>query len=135
MWINGFQDYGLLAVRVVLGVIFLYHGLPKLTKTGAVSRGMGMSSAFIFVLGLAEVIGGLGALLGWYTDVASILLIFVMLGALYYKMVVWHVPFSAMDKMGWEFDLMILAAAVALLLIGPGTISITSWMQGPVLAT
>ena len=135
MWINGFQDYGLLAIRIVLGVIFLYHGLPKIMHSGKKAAGMGMSSAFVFVLGLAEVLGGLGALLGWYTDAASILLIVVMLGALYYKMAVWHVPFSAMDKMGWEFDLMILAAAIALLLIGPGTISITSWMQGPVLAT
>ncbi len=52
----------------------------------------------------------------------AVLLIIVMLGAIYHKMFKWNTPFSALDKMGWEFDLVLLAANLAILLSGGGAI-------------
>ena len=121
---EGLQSYGLLALRVFLGIIFIYHGMPKLMMSGKMAKGMGWSSGSIVLLGLVELLAGLSVILGFYTEISALLIIIVMLGALFHKMFKWNIPFSAMDKMGWEFDLILLGAAIALLLIGAGSISL-----------
>lgn len=121
---EGLGSYGLLVLRVFLGIIFIYHGMPKLMMSGKMAKGMGWSSGSVILLGLVELLAGLSVILGFYTEIASLLVIIVMLGALFHKMFKWNIPFSAMDKMGWEFDLILLGAAVALLLIGAGNISL-----------
>ena len=124
--LNNFGDIGLLILRLVIGIIFIYHGLPKLLNSSKMSGGMGMSATFIFILGLVEILGGLGSILGFYTQIAAIILSIVMLGAIYNKMFVWNVPFSKSGVIGWEFDLMILGGILALLFLGSGNISIDS---------
>lgn len=124
--LNSLSDIGLLILRVVIGIIFIYHGFPKLLNSSKMSAGMRMSATAIFILGLAEVIGGVGSILGLYTQIAAIVLSIVMAGAIYMKIVKWKVPFSKTGIMGWEFDLMILAGALALLFLGAGNISVDS---------
>ena len=58
----------------------------------------------------------------------GILIGLVMLGALKLKIFKWKAPFSAHDKMGWEFDLILLAAAAALLFLGAGNYSLDAVM-------
>ena len=124
--LNNLGDIGLLILRIVIGIIFIYHGLPKLLNSSKMSAGIGMSATFIFILGLVEILGGLGSILGLYTQIAAIILSIVMLGAIYNKMFVWNVPFSKSGVIGWEFDLMILGGILALLFLGSGNISIDS---------
>ena len=121
---EGFQSWGLLLLRVFLGIIFIYHGMPKLSMPKAIAKGMGWSSGSIVLLGLVELLSGLALILGFYTEIAALLIIIVMLGALWHKMFKWKIPFSAMDKMGWEFDLILLGAAIVLLFVGVGSISL-----------
>lgn len=85
---------------------------------------MGMPAGMIFMLGGIELLSSAGLALGVYTQLASALLAFVMIGAIYFKMVKWHVPFGAMDKTGWEFDLILLAASIFILVNGGGAIGI-----------
>jgi len=124
--LNNFGDIGLLILRLVIGIIFIYHGLPKLLNSSKMSGGMGMSATFIFILGLVEILGGLGSILGFYTQIAAIILSIVMFGAIYKKMFVWNIPFFSRQGTGWEFDLMILGGTLALLFLGSGNISIDS---------
>ena len=124
--LNNLGDIGLLILRIVIGIIFIYHGLPKLLNSSKMSAGIGMSATFIFILGLVEILGGLGSIVGLYTQIAAIILSIVMLGAIYNKMFVWNVPFSKSGVIGWEFDLMILGGILALLFLGSGNISIDS---------
>ena len=121
---EGLQSWGLLVLRVFLGVIFIYHGMPKLTMSGKMAKGMGWSSGSIVLLGLVELLSGLALILGFYTEIAALLIAVVMLGALFHKWFKWNIPFSAMDKMGWEFDLILLGAAIVLLFIGAGIYSL-----------
>lgn len=107
---------GLLALRLAIGIIFLYHCRPKLNQKG-----------FMQFIGFAEFAGGLAMILGFLVQLTGMGLGIIMIGAIWKKMNEWHVPFSAMDKMGWEFDLMILAGCVALILMGGGSMSI-DWM-------
>ena len=88
------------------------------------AKGMGWSPALPFLLGLVEVVSSVGMILGVYTQLAAILLGIVMLGALYFKLFRWKAPFSATDKLGWEYDLILLAASVAILLTGGGAIGV-----------
>ena len=122
--IEGLSDFGLLVLRVFLGIIFIYHGMPKLTMSGTMAKGMGWSSGSVVLLGLVELLSGLALILGFYTEIASIFVAVVMLGALFHKMFKWNIPFSAMDKMGWEFDFILLGAAIAVLFLGAGSISL-----------
>lgn len=121
---EGLESYGLLVLRIFLGIIFVYHGVPKLRMPGAMGKGMGWSSGSILFLGLVEFLSGLALILGFYSEIAALLVGIVMLGALFHKMFKWKIPFSAMDKMGWEFDLILLGAAVAILLLGAGAFSL-----------
>ncbi len=117
-----YNDWGLLALRLALAVIFIVHGKGKFAmwKAGATAPMLGLMKFLAF----AETLGGIAMFFGFLTHFAAVGLGIVMLGALRFKTMVWKMPFSAHDKTGWEFDLMILAACVALLISGPGSVSL-----------
>ena len=115
-----YPDLGLFILRLGLAVIFLYHAYPKLTKAKDMAKMMGWKSEQILLLGVVELVGALSVLFGIYVQVGALLLSLVMLGAIWYKIMKWKVPFSAMDKMGWEFDLILLAGSLLVFLTGAG---------------
>ena len=50
-----------------------------------------------------------------------------MLGAIYMKMFKWGISFFPKEHSGWEFDFMILGAAIALLFLGAGGLSLDAY--------
>jgi len=110
-----YGDLGVLVLRLCLAAIFLVHGPKKLN---------GAQGNFMLFIGAAETAGGIAMLLGFLTQLAVIGLGIIMIGAIYKKMNEWHVPFTAMDKSGWEFDLLILGACITLLTLGAGAYSV-----------
>ena len=125
---EGDVDIGLLVLRVALGAIFIYHSIPKLKTPAPMAKGMGKSKNFIILLGIMEFVAGLFLILGFLTRVGALLIVIVMLGALYHKLFKWNIPFAAHDKLGWEFDLILLASAIALIFLGDGAISIDAFI-------
>jgi len=119
-----YNDVGLLLLRITIAIIFIYHGLPKLSKSKSMSAMMGMPAPMIFMLGMVEILASLGIAFGVFTQVSALLLAIVMVGAIGTKIMKWGVPFAAMDKTGWEFDLILLFASIAILLGGGGSIGI-----------
>jgi len=113
-------DLGLFTLRLAVAVVFLYHGLPKLMKAKMMGQMMGMSGGMVFVLGIVEVFSSIGLILGIYMQLSSILLSIVMVGAIYLKTAKWKTGFAAMDKTGWEFDLILLASTLAIFFTGGG---------------
>ena len=57
-----------------------------------------MSKGFTIFLGAAELAGGLGVILGVFTQRAAIGLILLMLGAIQKKIFVWHTGFWVRNK-------------------------------------
>lgn len=112
---NEFSAIGYLALRIALAVIFVYHAWPKVKNPAAVASGVGMQVGTVRLLGIVELLGGLAIALGVLMQLAALALIVVMIGAIYYKIQKWKIPFSAHDKTGWEFELMLLAALFFLL--------------------
>jgi putative oxidoreductase len=119
-------DAGLLIVRVVLGIIMLYHGWPKITNLGGTIEGftgMGIplpALAAVFST-VAEVGGGLLLLLGVLTDVAGLLVAIDMLGAITFV----HAKngFAVSDG-GFEWPMALLAMGLGIALAGPGRYSV-----------
>jgi putative oxidoreductase len=113
--------YGLLPIRIIAGITFIAHGVPKFF---GVSEGYGFFQSVnlppeLFVpIALLEVIGGLAILLGILTRIASALLIIEMLGA------VLMVKLSKGFIGGYEFELLLIAICLSLVIMGPGKISI-----------
>ncbi len=114
----------ILALRLALAAIFFVHGPPKMKMHREMGPKMGMTPETIWGVGLAETAIAISMVLGLFTQLGAVLIIVIMLGAIYSKIAKWHVPFTAMDKTGWEFDLTILCAALALVTMGGGSISI-----------
>jgi putative oxidoreductase len=115
-------DVALLVLRIAVAAILLFHGIPKLMNFstfvgGFSSMGIPAPSLSVAFAILAEVGGGLLLLLGVATDIAGILVVIDMLGAI----VLVHLKngFDA-SKNGFEHPFAVLAIALALTLAGPG---------------
>ncbi len=119
-----YNNLGIFLLRLTMAIIFIYHAMPKLKNAKDMAQGMGMSAGMIFMLGMVELLSSFGLILGFYAQIAALLLAIIMIGAIGMKKMKWGVPFAAMDKTGWEFDLILLAANIAILLSGGGSIGI-----------
>jgi uncharacterized membrane protein YphA (DoxX/SURF4 family) len=96
-------------LQFAVGVIFIYHGWPKLKKMRQFfSIGGGLH-------GLVEVVAGLALILNMYVREAGLAIAVIMLGAIYMKKFKWNTSFSTQTT-GWEFDLALLGAALYFLL-------------------
>lgn len=117
-----YSDWGLLAMRLSIGAIFIVHGQAKLGTWQIQPNGqMKASMASIMkLLSIAEPLGGIALVAGFLTQLAALGLILIMLGALYFKIKVWKAPFKGDNATGWEFDLILLAGNLVLLTSGPG---------------
>lgn len=122
--LSAYADFGLYLLRLVVAIIFIYHAWPKLLKTKMMAQMVGMPTPLVALLGLVEFLSSIGLILGAAAPLAASLLALVMVGAIGFKVVKWRVPFAAMDKTGWEFDLVLLAANIAIVLTGGGTIGL-----------
>ncbi|HEX6434253.1 MAG TPA: DoxX family protein [Gemmatimonadales bacterium] len=119
-------DVALLVLRIALAAVLLYHGLPKLMNFGATVGGFQTMNipaptlTAVFAI-LSEVVGGILILLGVAVDLAGLLVIIDMLGAI--VTVHWSSGFD-FTKGGWEHPFTVLAMALTLALAGPGDYSV-----------
>lgn len=118
-------DAGLLILRVMLGIIMIVHGWPKVTGFSGVVEGftgMGIplpALAALFAT-VAEFAGGFLMILGVFTDVAGLLFAIDMLGAIIFV----HAKNGFSGQGGMEFPLALMAMALAVALIGPGRFAV-----------
>ena len=121
---NALIDAGLLVLRIGIGVIFIFHGLPKLmggveawTKIGSTMSMVGISFApsfWGFMAAATEAIGGLFIILGLLHRPVALMLVFTMIVA-----VLMHV--TAGDPFGvYSNALKGLVVFIALFITGPG---------------
>jgi putative oxidoreductase len=119
------QQLGIAILRIVVGIVFLAHGVQKLFVTGFggvthTFQGIGIPSPHIaaIVVTLVELVGGIALILGLLARYAAVLLVIDMAVAIW-KVHLHNGFFSS--KGGYEFPLTLLAACVALALAGPGS--------------
>lgn len=117
-----FSDWGLLALRLVLGAIMVRHGWPKLKNFRGIKdevAGLGFRPAVFWAGAVAfvEFVGGLALLGGFLTQIFAAFVFFQFL-AIILRMRL-RENFSR-----WEFDALISAVALALSFLGPGRFSL-----------
>jgi putative oxidoreductase len=124
---NGLARYGAFTLRAALGIMFIAHAYLKITVftvpgfAGFLGQ-VGYPAFLAWPIILAELIGGLAILTGFYARIVSVALLPVLLGA-----ALIHAPngwlFNAPNG-GWEYPVFLAAAAVAHILIGDGAFAI-----------
>ena len=99
-----FIDYSLIALRLMVGLVFLDSGLLDLRKPDERSKSLGLSKGFVAFLGAAEVLGGIAVIVGVLQQLAAIGLIVLLLGAIQKKIFVWKTGFWGMSSPGSYYE-------------------------------
>jgi putative oxidoreductase len=128
------QDWGYLIIRLALGLIFIAHGSQKLfgwfggggvSGTAEFIGGMGLRPVILWtwLLIASEFFGGIAIVTGLLTRLAALGIIIAQLVAV----VTVHGKFGFFLPRGFEFNLILIATALALLVAGAGKISL-DWL-------
>ena len=123
------MSYGLLLLRIVVGLAFIGHGTQKLfgwfggygpQGTGGffASQGYRAGVAMAVMAGLAEAGGGALLALGLLTPLAGTLIAIVMINA------IGSVTFKRAFMLGSELEIVYLTLGIALAATGPGRFSL-----------
>ena len=119
------QDNAHWLLRVVLASVFISHGVGKFLDLNAFSGMTGLPVYIAFLVGFAEVAGGLGIIIGAFsrdlvTRLAGLAIIPVMIGAI--AMVHWprwsFMPSESHPMGGMEFQVTLLLIACYFFLVG-----------------
>jgi putative oxidoreductase len=140
---QGGLGLGLLILRVALGVTMGAHGLQHLfglfggPGVGGFARVLEtfgyhkQTTLLSWITGVTEVGGGVLVIVGLFTPLAAAGLLGVAASAVYAK---FHGGFFEGKGQGFEFELLLAAAALSLLFTGSGPISLernTPWRRRP----
>lgn len=118
------KPLALLLLRAALGVIFVYHGYPKLFgHTRDVMQSfvhMGLPGYFAYIAGVIEFFGGCLLIIGLFTRTAGLLLAAEMAAGLW---IAHKIILDPMAVPNYELPLVLAVATFALATVGAGLIS------------
>jgi putative oxidoreductase len=135
--VNTDNDIATLVIRVMLGVVFFPHGMQKLLgwyggygftgSMGFFTDTLHIPAIFAFLAIMAEGLGSLGLITGLLTRVAAFGIGVNMVVAVY--MLHWQNGFfmnwfGQQKGEGFEFHLLVIAMAIALIIKGGGALSV-----------
>ena len=130
------DDVGLLIARLALGIVILPHGLQKtlglfggagFSGTMGFFTQQGLPPIIAFLVIMAESFGALGLIIGFLSRLGAFGLGLDMLGAIFMV----HLPngffmnwFGTKQGEGFEYHLLVIGLAIALLIEGAGRFSL-----------
>jgi putative oxidoreductase len=139
---HGLARHWALPLRIILGISFMVHGAPKLFSGAGHQQFQGMLGhlgvpappLFAWVVGIVEFFGGAALVVGVLSWLAALLLVIEMIVA----MLLVHLPagWNAVHVVGmsdrgpvfglpgFEYNLLYIAGLLALLIGGPGPLSV-----------
>ena len=119
--------WGMLPIRIIVGLVFVMHGGMKLFSFGIPGTagflgkmGVPIPTVSAVVLIAAELLGGLAIGIGFYARWAAAALAFDMLVAILVAKL--HGGFFSPN--GFEFELTLLAACLTIAMVGSGGMSV-----------
>ena len=124
-------DAALLVVRLIAGIIMLAHGWQKVTVFGPANFGQGLAQSGMplpiflgYLVTFVELIGGILLIVGLLSRLAAMFLTIELIVAI--LLVKIHVGLIAPQSSGAgaELDLALIAGFLAILLAGPGRLSL-----------
>lgn len=131
------NDYGMLVVRLALGIVMFPHGAQKVFgwfgghgfagTMNFFTESMGLPYILALLVVLAEFLGSLGLIVGALTRIAALGIGSVMVGAIFMV----HLPNGFFMNWsgkqageGFEYHILAIGMALALMLRGAGALSI-----------
>lgn len=131
------QSIAPLVLRLAVGATFILHGGEKVLggdfsgHAAQVAGLVGLPAVFGYLVGIGEFFGGLGLVFGLLTRFSAASIGLIMLGALYTHAIKFGQPFKMgavlmKDQprmVGWEWQTGLLAACIALVILGGGAYS------------
>jgi putative oxidoreductase len=125
---NNTFDYATLLLRLMLGGMFLAHGLMKfmtftLAGTAGFVESLGFPAWTAYVVSPAEVLAGVALLAGFQSRWVAIASVPILLGAMSVHLGNGWLFSNANG--GWEYPLYLLATAMVVALLGGGRFAIT----------
>ena len=120
---NVLHDITHWGISASIGVIFIIHSLKKFDPSWQEwLMSVGIPPEMQLPIALAEFIGGILLIIGVLTRVTGSIFAVILLGAIFH--IRWENGFFV-SQGGWEWDLVMLAAVLAIIVVGPGRISIS----------
>jgi len=109
-------------IRAAIAVIFIVNASGKFNP-GFVDwlTGIGIPAEMQIPIALAELVAGILLLVGVLTRISASLLSIILLGAIFYVKKASNLTGDG----GYQIDLILLAACLAIIAIGPGRISVS----------
>jgi len=126
-------EVALLLLRAMIGVVFIAHGSQKLfgafgggglEKTAKAMTGFGLEPGMFFAVlaGILEFGGGLLLLVGLLTPLAGLIITGLMVVAI--AVSTGQKGFIAIGGLGYEYNLVLISIALALVIAGAGRLSL-----------
>lgn len=140
--INTRSDFTLTLLRLVLGVVFFMHGAQKLLgwfggygfsgTMGFFQQQLGIPAPLTLLVMITEFFGGLGVIVGFLSRIPALGIVIDMMVAV--CMIHRHFGFfmnwtGAQKGEGFEFHLLAIAVALAILAKGSGAMSIDHFLS------
>lgn len=122
------SDWGLLALRIALGILLAVHGIPKLrnlrgTAEWFAAQGFKPGKFWGTIAAFLEFFGGIALIVGLFSQAVAGLLVLEFLVIL-----LWRLKNRESFVGGYELDLLVFASALALLTLGGGGYSVESFL-------
>ncbi len=128
---NSAMDWALLSVRVIVGIVFIAHGMQKVFGSfggpglAAVVTGMGPLG---YLVSFGELLGGLGLLVGFLSRFSAAANIVIMIGAI---ATVHGKNGFFLQGQGFEYNLALIGLLLPILIAGPGRFAISHLLPIP----
>lgn len=112
-----------MGLRSAIGVIFIAHGISKFGEgfVGFLTGPLGLPAEMQIPIALAELIPGILLIVGVLSRISASLISIIMLGAIFYV----KGAANLTGERAYELDLILLAASLVIIVMGPGRISLS----------
>jgi len=113
-------DFSLFLLRMVVAMVFGTSGVNHLKSPTERAASIGMTVPFTIFIGITELAGAIGLVVGLLTQWVASGLILIMFGAIYKKVVEWKTGFWGERSMGWHYEVLFVSMLLVIVTTGGG---------------
>ena len=113
-------DLSLFLLRMVVAMVFGTSGFNHLKSPTERAASIGMTVPLTIFIGITELAGAIGLVVGLPTQWVALGLILIMFGAIYKKVVEWKTGFWGEKSMGWHYEVLFVSMLLVIVTTGGG---------------